>query len=42
VFSVKLPVRLIAQVRQRARREHCALNQWVDQALRQSLQIGHG
>jgi len=38
VFSVKLSRRLIAQVRQRARRQDCALNQWVDQALRQSLE----
>ena len=38
VFSVKLSRRLIGQIRQQAQREHCALNQWVDQALRQSLQ----
>jgi uncharacterized protein YjiS (DUF1127 family) len=37
VFSVKVSRRLIAQVRQRARRERCALNQWVDRALRQAL-----
>ena len=44
VFSVKLSRRLIAQVRRQAQQEHCALNQWVDQALRQSLQHqrGHG
>ncbi len=44
VFSVKLSRRLIVQVRQKAQREHCALNQWVDQALRQALEpeAGHG
>jgi predicted HicB family RNase H-like nuclease len=44
VFSVKLSRRLIAQVRHQAKRERCALNQWVDRVLRQALkpQAPHG
>jgi hypothetical protein len=34
VFTVKLPKRLMVQVRQQARREDCAISRWVEQALR--------
>lgn len=44
VFTVKLPVSLIRQVRQQARRERGAISQWVAEALRRSLNLrqGHG
>jgi predicted HicB family RNase H-like nuclease len=44
VFTVKLPVSLIRQVRQQARREGGAISQWVAEALRRSLnqRQGHG
>lgn len=44
VFTVKLPVSLIRQVRQQARREGGAISQWVTEALRRSLNLpqGHG
>ena len=42
VFTVKLPVSLIRQVRQRARRESRTISQWVAEALRGSLSQGHG
>lgn len=44
VFTVKLPVSLIRQVRQQARREGGAISQWVAEALRRSLNMrqGHG
>ena len=43
-FTVKLPVSLIRQVRQQARREGGAISQWVTEALRRSLNLrqGHG
>lgn len=44
VFTVKLPVSLIRQVRQQARREGGAISQWVAEALKRSLNLrqGHG
>jgi hypothetical protein len=44
VFTVKLPVSLIRQVRQQARREGRAISQWVAGALQRSLGLhrGHG
>ncbi len=44
VFTVKLPVSLIRQVRQQVRREGGAISQWVAEALRRSLNLrqGHG
>ena len=44
VFTVKLPVSLIRQVRQRSGRERGAISQWVERALRRSLNLrrGHG
>lgn len=44
VFTVKLSVSLIRQVRQQARREGGAISQWVELALRRSLKLrqGHG
>ena len=44
VFTVKLPVSLIRQVRQQARREGGTISQWVTEALRRSLNLrqGHG
>lgn len=44
VFTVKLPISLIRQVRQQARRESGAISQWVESALRRSLKLrqGHG
>ena len=44
VFTVKLPVSLIQQVRQQARRERGAISQWVEAALRRSLKLrqSHG
>jgi len=44
VFTVKLSISLIRQVRQRARRESGAISQWVEAALRGSLnrRRGHG
>ncbi len=44
VFTVKLPVSLIRQVRQQARRQGGAISSWVAQALRRSLNLrqGHG
>jgi predicted HicB family RNase H-like nuclease len=44
VFTVKLSVSLIRQVRQQARREGGAISQWVEAALRRSLKLrqGHG
>jgi hypothetical protein len=44
VFTVKLPVSLIRQVRQQARREGGVISQWVAEALRRSLHLrqGHG
>lgn len=37
VFTVKLPRRLIAQVRQRARQQRCSISSWVEQTLRVGL-----
>lgn len=44
VFTVKLPVSLIRQVRQQARRGGGTISQWVEEALQQSLKLpqGHG
>lgn len=44
VFTVKLPLSLIRQVRQQARREGGAISQWVAGALQRSLNAppGHG
>ena len=44
VFTVKLSISLIRQVRQQARREGGAISQWVESALRRSLKLrqGHG
>jgi len=44
VFTVKLSVSLIRQVRQQARREGGTISQWVEAALRRSLTLrqGHG
>jgi hypothetical protein len=36
VFTVKLPVSLIGQVRQQARRERGGISRWVEAALRRS------
>jgi len=41
VFTVKLSVPLLRQVRRRAREQGSAIGQWVDQALRQHLK-DHG
>lgn len=41
VFTVKLPRRLIAQVRQRARQQRCSISSWVEQALRVGLDQPH-
>jgi hypothetical protein len=37
VFTVKLPLRLIRQVRRQARRERSAISGWVERALQQAL-----
>jgi predicted HicB family RNase H-like nuclease len=37
VFTVKLPRRLIAQVRRQARQQRCSISSWVEQALRVGL-----
>lgn len=44
VFTVKLPVSLIRQVRQQARRGGGTISQWVEEALQRSLKLpqGHG
>jgi predicted HicB family RNase H-like nuclease len=44
VFTVKLPVSLIQQVRQQAQREDLTISQWVEGSLRRSLNSrkGHG
>ena len=44
VFTVKLPRRLILEVRRRARRQGCAISLWVQRALRLELKRakGHG
>ncbi len=44
VFTVKLSVSLIGQVRQRARRTGGTISQWVEEALRRCLNAprGHG
>lgn len=44
VFTVKLPVSLIQQIRQQSGRERGAISQWVETALRRSLNLrqGHG
>lgn len=44
VFTVKVSVSLIRQVRQQARREEVTISHWVEQALRRSLHPGqsHG
>lgn len=44
VFTVKLSISLIRQVRQQARGEGAAISQWVELALRRSLKLrqGHG
>jgi predicted DNA-binding transcriptional regulator YafY len=44
VFTVKLPRRLIAQVRGQARRQRCSISFWVEQALGNCLNShrGHG
>lgn len=44
VFTVKLPISLIRQVRQRARRGGGSISQWVEEALQQTLKRpqGHG
>ncbi len=44
VFTVKLSVSLIRQVRRQARREGDAISQWVERALQRGLKLpqGHG
>jgi hypothetical protein len=42
VFTVKLSVGLIRQVRQQARRGGGTISQWVEAALRRNLRQGHG
>jgi hypothetical protein len=42
VFTVKLPQRLMSQVRARARRQKQPISQWVSQALEQYLHAGPG
>ena len=44
VFTVKLPVSLIRQVRLRARRGGGTISQWVEKALQESLKLpqSHG
>jgi hypothetical protein len=44
VFTVKLPLSLIRRVRQQARQERGAISDWVEAALRRSLNLrqGHG
>lgn len=44
VFTVKLPVSLIREVRQQARRDGGGISQWVSEALWRSLNLrqGHG
>jgi predicted DNA-binding transcriptional regulator YafY len=44
VFTIKLSVSLIVQVRRQARREGGTISQWVEAALRRSLNAppGHG
>ncbi len=44
VFTVKLSISLIRQIRQQARREGGAISRWVESALRRSLKLpqGHG
>jgi len=44
VFTVKLSISLVRQVRQQARREELTISHWVEQALRRSLPSGqsHG
>jgi predicted HicB family RNase H-like nuclease len=44
VFTVKLSGSLIIQVRQQARRQRATISQWVEEALRRSLNAprGHG
>lgn len=37
VFTVKLPERLVVQVRQRARQQRGSISLWVEQALRRRL-----
>ena len=37
VFTVKLPRRLIAQVRQQARQQRCSISSWVEQRLQLGL-----
>lgn len=37
VFTVKLSIPLIRQVRRQARQRHSTISEWVDQALRQYL-----
>jgi predicted HicB family RNase H-like nuclease len=37
VFTVKLPQRLIAQVRQQARQQRCSISSWVEQTLQVGL-----
>ena len=37
VFTVKLPQRLIVEVRRRARQQRCSISLWVEQALRRGL-----
>lgn len=39
VFTVKLPQRLIVQVRRRARQQRCSISLWVEQALRRWLTL---
>jgi macrodomain Ter protein organizer (MatP/YcbG family) len=44
VFTVKLSISLIRQLRRQARREGGTISQWVESALRRSLKLrqGHG
>ena len=44
VFTVKLSISLIGQVRQQAQRESLAISQWVEGALQRALKSrqGHG
>jgi len=44
VFTVKLSISLIGQVRQQSRREGLAISQWVEGALQRALKSppGHG
>jgi hypothetical protein len=44
VFTVKLSISLVGQVRQQSQREGLAISQWVERALQRALKSrqGHG